>query len=341
MKKVDEYRFRFVQFVQKDVFVLSQIPVPTVRSTIKSKSQFSRFLSKLWAQKDLQSMALPGVFWMIIFNFIPMYFIIIAFMRYSVTKGVFRSKWLGLANFHEFFTDDRFWLVMRDTFGLNILRLIIGFPIPILFAILLNELLSLRYKKMVQTITYLPHFLSWIIVGGIMYNWLSDSGFMTLLLVRLGILNEPIHLIGAPQYFWGILITSEIWKELGWNSIIYIAAISGIDPNLFEAATIDGAGRFRRIWNVILPSIKGTIAVLLVLNIGYLMGSNFEQLFVFYRPVLYDVIDVIDIFAYRMGIENGRLSYATAIGLFRSVFALILLYTANRASKKLTDHSLV
>lgn len=278
---------------------------------------------------------------MILFNFIPMYFIIIAFMRYSVTKGVFRSKWLGLANFQEFFMDDRFWLVIRDTFGLNLLRLIIGFPIPILFAILLNELISLRYKKIVQTVTYLPHFLSWIIVGGIMYNWLSDSGFMTLLLVKLGILQAPIHLIGAPQYFWGILITSEIWKELGWNSIIYIAAISSIDPNLLEAATIDGAGRFRRIWNVVLPSIKGTIAVLLVLNIGYLMSSNFDQLFVFYKPVLYDVIDVIDIYAYRMGIENGRLSYATAIGLFRSVFALVLLYSANKASKKLTDMSLV
>ncbi len=174
-----------------------------------------------------------------------------------------------------------------------------------------------------------------------MYNWLSDSGLITTLLVHVGLLKEPIHLIGTPQYFWGILITSETWKEIGWNAIIYIAAISGIDPSLFEAAVIDGAGRLRRVWNVILPSIKGTIAVLLVLNIGNLLGSNFEQLFVFYKPVLYDVIDVIDIYAYRLGIENGRLSYATAVGLFRSVFAFILLYTANKASKKLTDTSLV
>lgn len=286
-------------------------------------------------------MAVPGAIWMIIFNFIPMYFIIIAFMRYNVAKGILRSRWIGLDNFKEFFTDSRFWLVIWDTFGLNLLRLVVEFPLPIIFAILMNELVSLRYKKVVQTVTYLPHFLSWIIVGGIMYNWLSDSGFMTELLVRLGLLAEPIHLIGTPQYFWGILITSEVWKELGWNSIIYIAAISSIDPNLYEAATIDGAGRFKKIWHVTLPSIKGTIAVLLILNIGNLMGSNFEQLFVFYKPVLYDVIDVVDIYAYRMGIENGRLSYATAIGLFRSVFALILLYTANRSSKKLTGTSLV
>lgn len=322
------------------MFDLSEIPA--IKGTgLKNPSQFTRFFKRFWAQKDLQSMALPGVIWMIIFNFIPMYFIVIAFMRYSVAKGVLGSKWLGLANFQEFFTDDRFWIVMKNTFGLNLLRLLIGFPIPIIFALLLNEMLNLRYKKLVQTVTYLPHFLSWIIVGGIMYNWLSDSGFLTLLLVRLGVLAEPIHLIGAPQYFWGILITSEVWKELGWNSIIYIAAISGIDPNLFEAAIIDGAGRLRKIWHVTLPSIKGAIAVLLVLNIGYLMGSNFEQLFVFHRPVLYDVIDVIDIYTYRVGIENGRLSYATAIGLFRSVFAFFLLYTANKASRKLTDTSLI
>jgi putative aldouronate transport system permease protein len=316
--------------------------IPAKRTTgIDTASRIRRFAARFSAQKDLQSMALPGVVWMVLFNFIPMYFIIIAFMRYNVAKGVFNSKWLGLANFQEFFSDDRFWLVMRDTFGLNLLRLLICFPIPILFAIMLNELTNLKYKKVVQTITYLPHFLSWIIVGGIMYNWLSDSGFLTLLLVKAGVLARPVHLIGTPKYFWGILITSEVWKELGWNSIIYIAAISSIDPNLFEAATIDGAGRLRKIWHIMLPSIRGTISVLLVLNIGNLMGSNFEQLFVFNRPVLYDVIDVIDIYAYRMGIENGRLSYATAIGLFRSVFAFILLYTANRASKKLTDTSLI
>ncbi|MGE5612895.1 MAG: ABC transporter permease [Bacillota bacterium] len=299
------------------------------------------FFNRFRTQMDLQAMAMPGMAWMIIFNYIPMYFIIISFMRYNVAKGVLGSKWVGLDNFREFFTDDRFWLVIWNTFGLNFLRLAVGFPLPIIFAILINELVSLKFKKVVQTITYLPHFLSWIIVGGIMYNWLSDSGFLTDLLVKTGILSEPMHLIGTPKYFWGILVTSEVWKELGWNSIIYIAAISGIDPNLFEAATIDGAGRFRRIWHVSLPSIRGTIIVLLVLNFGYLLGSNFEQLFVFYRPILYDVIDVIDIYAYRMGIESGRLSYATAIGLFRSVFALVLLFTANTTSKKLTSTSLV
>ena len=323
------------------MFNLSNLPVIENNARLTKKTGFMGMLSKFWAQKDLQAMAIPGVIWMIIFNFIPMYFIIIAFMRYNVAKGVLNSKWVGFSNFQEFFSDSRFWLVMKDTFGLNILRLVIGFPIPIIFAILLNELFSVKFKKLVQTISYLPHFLSWIIVGGIMYNWLSDTGMITDLLVKIGILNQPVHLIGTPKYFWGILITSEVWKEIGWNAIIYIAAISSIDPNMFEAAVIDGAGRFKKIWHVTLPSIRGTIAVLLVLNIGNLLGSNFDQLFVFYKPVLYDVIDVIDIYAYRLGIENGRLSYATAVGLFRSVFAFILLYTANKASKKLTGTSLV
>lgn len=285
-------------------------------------------------------MALPGVAWMLIFNFIPMYFIIIAFQRYTAANGILGSKWVGFNNFLEFFRDDRFWLVIRNTLGLNLLRLVVCFPAGILFALLLNEITSVRFKRVVQTISYLPHFLSWVIVGGIMFNWLSETGMLTDLFVRMGFVKEARHLLGQPDGFWSILVTAELWKELGWSAIIYIAAISGIDPSLYEAAAIDGAGRLRRIWNVTLPSIKGTISVLLVLNISNLLGSNFDQLFVFNKPVLYDAVDVIDIYAYRMGIGSGRLSYATAIGFLRSIFAFILLYSANKASEKLTEVSL-
>lgn len=312
-----------------------------IRNIADGKQGSSSLFSRLWRQRDLQAMALPGVIWMIIFNFIPMYFIVIAFQRYNVARGVFRSRWVGFDNFIEFFSDERFWLVIRNTFGLNGLRLIVGFPLAILFAILLNEVSQIRFKRIVQTITYLPHFLSWIILGGIMYEWLSDTGFFTELLLSLGLLRERMNLIASKELFWPILITSEIWKELGWNAIIYIAAIATIDPSLYEAATIDGAGRFGKIVHVTLPSIRGTIAILLTLAIGNMLSSNFEQLFVFHRSVLYDVVDVIDIYAYRVGIENGRLSYATAIGLFRSVFALGLLLTANSVSKRLTESSLV
>lgn len=304
------------------------------------KTDAKSTLQKFWQQRGMQAMALPGVVWMLIFNFIPMYFIIISFQRYTASKGIFGSKWVGFNNFIEFFKDDRFWLVIGNTLGLNLLRLAICFPIGILFAIMINEISSLKFKKFVQTVSYLPHFLSWVIVGGIMFNWLSDTGMITNLLVQIGILPEARHLLGSPDGFWGILVSAELWKELGWSAIIYIAAIAGVDQNLYEAAAIDGAGRLRRIWNITLPSIKGTIAVMLVLSISNLLGSNFDQLFVFHKPVLYDAIDVIDIYAYRMGIGSGRLSYATAIGFLRSIFAFLLLFGANKASEKLTDTSL-
>ena len=285
-------------------------------------------------------MALPGVLWMLMFNFIPMYFIIIAFQRYVTTKGILRSKWMGFSNFIEFFKDDRFWIVIGNTLGLNLLRLAVCFPAGIIFAIMLNEMRSVKFKRIAQTLSYLPHFLSWVIVAGIMLNWMGESGLLTQLFVAAGLVSAPRNLLGSPDGFWRILVSAELWKELGWSAIIYIAAISGIDQNLYEAAAIDGAGRFRRIWNITLPSIKGTIAVLLVLTISNLLGSNFDQLFVFMKPVLYDAVDVIDIYAYRMGIGAGRLSYATAIGLLRSIFALMLLYSANKASRKLTETSL-
>ncbi len=311
----------------------SNLPLP-------KKSKFLQTIKKMFMQCELQMMALPGIIWMIIFNFVPMYFIIISFQRYNVGKGILKSKWVGFENFVEFFSDDRFWLVIRNTFGLNLLRLAVCFPAGIIFAILLNELRVFKFKKIVQTISYLPHFLSWVIVGGIMFNWMSETGMFTELLVNIGVMAEPRHMLGSPEGFWRILVGAELWKELGWSAIIYIAAIAGVDQSLYEAAVMDGAGRFARIWHITLPCIKGTIAVLLVLNIGNLLGSNFDQLLVFNKPVLLDAIDVIDIYTYRMGIANGRISYATAIGLFRSIFAFILLLSANKASEKLTNTSL-
>lgn len=303
---------------------------------MKKKNLGKRML-KQW---DLQIMALPGVLWMFIFNYIPMYFIVIAFQRFSVAKGISGSEWVMFDNFIEFFNDDRFWLVIWNTLGLNLFRLAVCFPAGIIFALLVNEISSMKFKKFVQTVSYLPHFLSWVIVSGIMFNWMSDTGMLTLLLVEIGIIDEAYHMFGTTDGFWSILVSAELWKELGWSAIIYIAAISGIDPTLYEAAAIDGAGRFRKIWSITLPSIQGTIAVLLTLSISNLLGSNFDQLYVFMKPTLYDAIDVIDIYAYRMGIGSGRLSYATAIGLMRSIVAFVLLYVANAGSKKLTGTSL-
>ncbi len=285
-------------------------------------------------------MALLGVLWMIIFNFIPMYGVVIAFKDYSIIKPISDAPWVGFKYFKEFMQDENFWIVMKNTMGISFFKLAIGFPLPIIFALLLNEINSVRYKKIVQTISYLPHFLSWVILGGIMMTWLSDVGIINEILIALHIVKEPINYLAEPKYFWSIAIISDIWKELGWSAIIYLAAIAGVDQELYEAAKIDGAGRIRRITDITLPCIKPTIAILFVLAVSGVLNSNFDQILVLRNSLNASASDVIDIFVYRMGIQNGRYSYATAFGLLKSVVAFILLFGANKVMKKLTDTSL-
>ena len=285
-------------------------------------------------------MAGLGAIWMIIFCYIPIYGLIIAFKEYNILKPISASRWVGFSHFIEFFQDENFLQIMTNTFGISLLRLFVGFTLPIIFALLLSELTSRKLKRTVQTISYLPHFLSWVVLGGLMMNWLSDMGMFNALLMKLGLLKEPITFLAEPKYFWAIVITSDIWKELGWGAIIYLAAISGVDSAIYEAAKVDGAGRFRRIWSIVLPSIRGTIAVLLILSVGYLMNTNFDQILVLMNQLNLERSNVLDIFVYRTGLQNGRFSYATAIGLFRSLVAMVLLFIANTATKKLTEQSL-
>ena len=295
---------------------------------------------RLKQQRYLQAMAIPGVIWMLIFIYLPLVFVVIAFKEYSVAKPFWTGQWVGLKNFAEFFTDPRFAIVMKNTIGINFFRVLLGFPIPIIFAVLLSEIRSVNYKRLVQTVAYLPHFLSWVILGGIIMAWLSDVGIVNDILLRMGVISEPVAFMAEPHYFWPIVIISDIWKETGWSSIIYLAAIAGIDSEMYEAAIVDGAGRWHRIWNITLPSIKGTILVLFILTMGYLLNSNFDQIFVLRNSLNVDASDVLDIYVYRMGIVTGRYSFATAIGLFRSVISLLLLWATNLASRKLSDTSL-
>lgn len=205
---------------------------------------------------------------------------------------------------------------------------------------MLNELKSFRFKKAVQTISYLPHFLSWVVLGGIMMNWLADVGVINDVLMNLGLIQEPVFWLADPDKFWGIAVISDIWKELGWGAIIYIAAISGIDPTLYEAATVDGANRFQKMRHITIPSIAGTISILLILAISGILNTNFDQVLVLRNSLNQSASDVIDVFVYRIGIRNGRFSYAQAISLFKSVIALILLLGANTFSKRVNGHSL-
>ena len=302
--------------------------------------KFKKLLRKISSQKELQIMALLGVVWMIIFNFIPMYGVIIAFKKYNIIKPISAAPWVGLKYFKEFLQDENFWIVMKNTIGISFYKLLIGFPLPIIFALFLNEISSVKLKKFVQTVSYLPHFLSWVILGGIMMTWLSDVGIFNEIFMGLHLIKEPINYLAEPKYFWSIAIISDIWKELGWSAIIYLAAIAGVDQELYEAAKIDGAGRIRRIIDITLPCIKPTIAILFVLAVSGVLNSNFDQILVLRNSLNAASSDVIDVFVYRMGIQNGRYSYATAFGLLKSVIAFILLFSANKVTKKLTDSSL-
>jgi len=295
---------------------------------------------RIFRQRYLLFMALPAVVWMIVFNYIPMYGIIIAFKQYRIIKPISAAPWVGLAHFKELFSEGDFAMVMKNTLGMGFLRLFVGFPLPILFALFLNELGNIRFKKAVQTISYLPHFLSWVVLGGIMMNWLGDVGIFNEILLKLGIIDKARFFLAEPESFWGIVVISDIWKELGWGAIIYLAAMAGISPALYEAATVDGANRWHKMLHITLPSIMPTISILLILAISGILTTNFDQILVLRNAANQTASDVIDIFVYRVGFRMNRFSYAQAISLFKSVVALILLLGANQFSKKTQGHSL-
>jgi putative aldouronate transport system permease protein len=307
------------------------------------------FLRRLWDERYLQIMALLGVAWMLVFNYAPMYGLIVAFKRnYMITQSLFslqflRSPWAGAGGFQHFlafFRDSEFFDIITNTLGISVIKLLIGFPMPIIFALFLNELKFQRFKQVVQTISYLPHFLSWVVLGGILTTWLSDSGFFNELLIKAGFLREGVTFLAYPKYFWAIVVISDVWKELGWSAIIYLAAISGINQDMYEAAEIDGASRLRRMWSITLPCIKSTITVLFILAVGGLLNSNFDQIFVLWNTLNAPRSTVIDIYTYNVAMRSMRFSYATAIGLFKSVIAFILLFIANKVTKKINDVSL-
>lgn len=318
----------------------ADIPIQNTLSTVAARRSASRRLRKLYGQRYLQAMALLGIAWMIVFNYVPMYGIIIAFKDFNIVKSIAEAPWTGLKHFKAFMEDDNLGYVIKNTLGMSVLKLLIGFPLPIGFALFLNELRSIRFKKLVQTISYLPHFLSWVVLGGILATWLADVGIINNILMALNIIQDPISYLAEPHYFWSIIITSDIWKELGWSAIIYLAAITGVSPELYEAATIDGAGRFQKMFYVTLPSIKGTITILFILAVSGILNSNFDQILVLKNQLNESASNVIDVYVYQVGILQSRYSYATAVGLIKSIISLILLLSANFITKRLNNTSL-
>jgi putative aldouronate transport system permease protein len=301
----------------------------------KESSPIQRFLKQI----EIQSMVLPGILFLIIFSYIPMYGVLIAFKKYNIgNPDIIHAPWTGLKYFREFLTDENLPLILRNTLGMNMIGLAVGFPVTIAFALLLNELASSRFKKLVQTISYLPHFISWAVFAGIIMRMLAvDGGVVNDYLTKLDLVKEPVFFMGETKYFWGISIISGMIKELGWSAIIYLAAITGIDQEMYEAAIVDGAGRFRRMWHITLPSITGTIVILMVLSISGILNSGFEQIYMLQNNLNHGASEVIDTYVYKMGLGDMRYSYATAVGLMKSVVAVILLVGANKFSKLLTD----
>lgn len=285
-------------------------------------------------------MVIPGIVWMFIFCYIPMCWLIIAFMDYSVAKPMLDSPFVGLKHFEAFTSDDRFWRSIRNTLGMSSIKLALGFCIPIIFALLLNEIRNLRFKRTVQTISYLPHFIAWTIFGGIMLNWLSGDGLVNQLLMGIGLLDREVLFISEPKYFWWITFFSDTLKETGWAAIIYIAAIAGIDPALYEAAELDGANRWKRMWHITIQCIRPTIAILFILAVAGILGSNFDQIFMLKNNMNIKSAESLDLYIYNMGLVSGRHSFSTAVLFARSIVALVLLFMANYTSKKLTGDSI-
>ena len=300
-------------------------------------------MNKFWksfrTQAPYQIMVWPGIILMAVFNFIPMYGILIAFKDYSVFDTIANAEWVGFQYFEEFFSDPNFWKVLKNTVGISFFKLIIGFPLAIFVAVMINELVSPKFKKMVQTISYLPHFLSWVILGGMFITWLSDAGLVNNLLRDLNLIDKPIRFLTDSKKYWAIAVISDIWKELGWNTILYIAAMTGINPALYEAAKIDGATKMQQIFKITIPSIRHIIALTFVLSVGGLLGSNLDQTLVLQNPVNYQASEVINSYVYKMGIQQGDFSYAAAIGLFVSFFSLILVVVTHLVTRRISDES--
>ncbi len=293
---------------------------------------------KIIEQRYLFLLSVPFVIWLIIFAYIPLAGWLMAFQDYKPNLGFLGSKWVGLKHFIRMFTDPilapKFRQVLLNTVGMSLMGLIFGFSFPIMFAIFLNEIQGIKFKKFVQTVSYLPHFVSWVIVANIISSALSPTGMVNEMLLNLGIFKEPYNFMAQPKLFWWIVTFADVWKETGWNAIIYIAAIAGIDQQLYEAAVVDGCNRWQKIWHVTLPGIRNTIITLLIINIGNIINIGFEKQWLLSNPVVAPVASVLDKYIIDFGISNYNFSYGTALGIFKSFVSILLLIIANKIAKR-------
>jgi len=320
-----------------DKAVSSTTLIQNNRSKYKMKNEK---LSRMLKYKALYLMAIPGFIYFIVFKYIPLAGVVIAFQDYNIFKGVFGSKFIGLKNFIMLFNYGDFIDILVNTLVINAYDLLFGFTAPIILAIMINEIMNTSYKKIVQQMVYLPHFLSWPVLGGIIITQLlsPETGMINMLIKSVGM--EPIYFMVEEQYSRAILIISGIWRDVGWGTIIYLAAMAGINPSLYESASMDGAGKFRQMISITLPTLIPVMMVLFLLKIGHFMDFGFERVWVFLNPSNRSKIEIFDTYIYQAGLMEGRFSYTTAVGLFKSVVGFLLLFIGNKVSKKTTGESL-
>lgn len=315
-----------------------------IRVDLQSRPRFGRPGYALMLKKDfikyryIYLMALPVIAFYILFHYMPMYGVIIAFKRFVPAKGIMGSPWAGVFHFETFFASYYFWRLIRNTIVISVYSLVFGFPAPVILALLINEVRSLGFKRVVQSLTYIPHFISIVVVCGLLLEFSQMSGLINDIIAWFG--GERIAFFQDPGYFRGFYIGSGIWQEVGWGTIIYLAALSAIDPQLYEAATIDGAGRWRKLTHITFPSIIPTIIILLILRMGRMMTVGHEKIILLYNATIYETADVISTFVYRKGLLDFAWSYSTAVNLFNSLINLLLLVAANALSRKVNETSL-
>ena len=307
-------------------------PVKHMRST--------DFFIKLWQQKTLVFMSVPLLIWLFIFKYVPIWGWTMAFQKYRPAKSFSEQEWVGTTNFKVLFADEAFYRVLRNTLVMSSIKLVLGFVTAILLAILLNELRNIMFKRVVQTISYLPHFISWVVAASIISTVLAPEGILNIILTRMGVIDRAVLWLGEGGYFWGILGASEVWKDVGWNAVVYLAAITTIDPFQYEAAAMDGASRLQRIRHITLPGMKSVIVLLLIMNLGHILEAGFEPQYLLGNGMNVDYSENLDIFVLKYGMNMGNYSLATAAGIFKTVVSFLFLLSANSIAKRLGESRL-
>lgn len=305
-------------------------------SAVHRKQRLKRLVRNRW----LYIMLLPGLLYFIIFKYIPMYGVLLAFKNYQPFLGFLDSEWVGMKHFDRFFGDPLFWKLLKNTFVLAAYNILFFFPLPIILALMLNELRSQAYKKTIQTLVYIPHFMSWVVIVSIAYLFFTtEGGLVNEAIASMG--GEKIQFLLSPSWFRTFITGEVMWKETGWGTIIFLAALAGVDTQLYEAAKIDGAGRARQLWHITLPAIRSTIVILLILRLGNFLDTGFEQIFLMLNPLNREVGEVFDTYVYTTGISQGEYSYSTAVGLFKSVVGLVLVFGSNFLAKRFGEEGIL